>query len=526
MDTSIVRKIEIDKNHIENFPLETEDGTKRAKEKYHVNQVNQRNSYVKKEIELFEVYKNNIEEEFRKRLKLKMPNDKSEYYAVKEKEILNLLDTVKFNADISNSFKLDIDFILAKINDETSLEELNNLILEYINKFREYGISLGIDDFKYSMFTEEYMLAFFAEDGDKPKEVFDNIYFSCPDLMKHLKMNLREIIHKYDKELKSYVDKLKSDCDFTELINKYSSEKEKFNNELMSDEFNNINLFLNNDLNIDNYLDDCSTLIKNYNDLCVSGDYKSLSVEDKERFNGEIGTLSGVLRELSSYYKFLPIISNLLDRYKDKATIKNTYSSKKKEYDKENSIREKIYKDYLRAKGIGFLAKNNPLKIKNAKLKMNEQVRKLINLHDELLDLEITSKICELDETASIYDFFYKALSSFDYLEKIFSDKENYPDSLEENVLNYFKFLYNSSNYFIRKTSAFSEDDISIVIAEKYKLSGIAINAEEINSENIEEKIKNVEFIRRVQSIDNSDISRDFINNMCKMNEIVKKLDE
>ncbi|MBQ6323904.1 MAG: hypothetical protein IJI22_03625 [Bacilli bacterium] len=525
MDTSIVKKIEIDKNHIENFPLETEEGTKRAKEKYHIAQVEQRNSYVQKEIEIFECHKKNVEEEMQKRLKLRMPNDKSDYFSVKEKEVSTLLNNVKFNSNISNSFKLNLDFILAKINEETSLEELNDLILDFINKFREFGINLTIDDFKYSMFTEEYMMAFLEDDSNKSKEVFDNIYYSCPDLKMHIKMNLLDIINKYDKELSSYVEKLKSTEEFSELINKYSLERANLDEEVMRDEYTNLNSFLNKDLIIANYLDDNQTLIKTYNDLCIGGDYNSLSIEDKDKFNVEINSLFGVLNELSTYYKFLPIITNLLERYKDKATIKGTYSSKKKEYDKENSIREKLYKNYLKANGIGFLAKKKPLKIKNIKLKMNEQVRKLITLRDELLDLEITSKICELDETASIYDFFYRGLSSFEYLEKMFSDKELFSDSLEDNIDAYFKYLYSPNNYFIRKTNAFSEDDIATVIADKYKLLGIAVNSEEISSETISEKIKNIEFVKKVQSIDNSEISREFIDNMCKMNEIVKSLE-
>ena len=47
--TEISRAIEIDKKHINEYPLESEVGTKRMKENFHKNAVTQRNNYVKQQ---------------------------------------------------------------------------------------------------------------------------------------------------------------------------------------------------------------------------------------------------------------------------------------------------------------------------------------------------------------------------------------------------------------------------------------------------------------------------------------------
>ena len=54
--TEISRAIEIDKKHINEYPLESEVGTKRMKENFHKNAVIQRNNYVKKQQAVFAVY--------------------------------------------------------------------------------------------------------------------------------------------------------------------------------------------------------------------------------------------------------------------------------------------------------------------------------------------------------------------------------------------------------------------------------------------------------------------------------------
>ena len=53
-NTIDIKDIEIDKNHIDNFQLESSTGTKKMKEKFYKNAASERNAYIEKELVKFE----------------------------------------------------------------------------------------------------------------------------------------------------------------------------------------------------------------------------------------------------------------------------------------------------------------------------------------------------------------------------------------------------------------------------------------------------------------------------------------
>ena len=58
---SIVKKIDIDKTHIDNYVLETEEGTKRTKEKFYREASEQRNAYINNQLQEFQKSKGVLE---------------------------------------------------------------------------------------------------------------------------------------------------------------------------------------------------------------------------------------------------------------------------------------------------------------------------------------------------------------------------------------------------------------------------------------------------------------------------------
>ena len=534
MNNSIIKQIEINKNHIDNFALETDEGTKKVKEKFHLKAIEDRNNYVNGQHVVFDKYKVIIENELVERFKNKMPVDKTAEYDKELAEVDKLLNLVKLNSTIQDSFKLKLDFLIASIKEETSLEDLDNIILDFINRFKEYGIVLTIDDFKYSMFTEQYMASLLDNpNSDIMKDVFEKIYFACPMIKIQLKMNLKDVVSKYEKELAKYVQKLVEDENKNNQVNrdnvvsKYTSYRFDVGTKIAVDEYYNSKLFLDAKKKISDYLDDAPARGKNYNAFAINGDYASLSDVDKQKYNSAVMGLYLTLNELKKYYKYEFILKDLLERYKNKDSIKSQYASKKKELDKEDKKRKGIYKKYLKAKGVGFLARKNEAKMKNFMLEMNEQIKKLCTIYEEFEDLEMTNSLNKLSESASIYDLFYSALSSFSFLEKSFSSDEQFEEkSLEENVNDYFKFLYNPNNRFLRKVNALTEFDIVSIVAEKYKLLNLAVTNEMIDQDNIDATMDTVKYINLIQNIDRSHISISEINNLCKMQGIVVKDEE
>lgn len=530
-DISILKEIEIDKDHIDNYELETNQGTKRTKANFYKNAVEQRNNYTSKQQISFSKYRVTIENEMAIRIRRMLPKDKSKYYIKELEAISKLLDVVKLNSNISNSFKLKLDFIVAAIDDDTTLDEINNIIKDFIESFANYGIVLTLDDFKYSIFTEKYMKSFLDNSNyNVMKKVFESIYFTCPEIKLQLKMNLRYIISKYEKELEKFTVELKQklleehNTDSNNVITKYIDYRNTIGSKMAEDVYYNTKIFLENKRNINDYLTLAPVRVKNYNLFAMNENYDELDKVAKKSYNSAIMSLYLTLNELKKYYKYEFIVEDLLKRYKEKENAKNLYQSKKKEIDKEEKNRLTIYKEYLKATGVGLFAKKNEVKMKNSMLKMNEHLKKLNNLYEEYYDLEITYNLNSLNDSSSIYDLFMTSLTSFNFLLHKFQENKDFENiELSQCIEDYFKFIFNPNNVFLRKINVLVDYDISEIISEKYRLLNLNVTAEMINKDNIDLTMDAVGFINLIQNIEKSDTTLEKIKNLCEMTKVVSE---
>lgn len=525
-ESPVIKEININKNHIDNFILDTKEGTKRVKEKFHRNAVIERNNYINKENIKFKNYKVLIQNEMVTRLKRIMPIDKTNQYNKELSNVNKLFELVKLTCNISNSFKLKLDFIISSINDETSLDELNMAIKKFLDKFKEINIRLSLEDFKYTMFTEEYMDSYFKNfKFNNMNDIFESIYFNCPDIKLQLKMNLINIVNKYKKNISEYVDK-KITSELNELnlnkntvISEYINARNKIGSTIAKDEYYNTKKFLDDKIKMNDYLENSPARIKNFNTF--TSDYNSLDEYGKANYNNSTMGLYLTLNELKKYYSYEFIITDLLKRYKDKDSAKTSFVNKKKDLDKEEKNRVKIYKEYFKACGIGIFSRKDEVKKKNAMLKMNEEIKKIKKLYDEYYDLEITFNLNKLNESASIYDLFMISLSSFYFIEKMFTTNENFSDKdLYSNVDNYFKFIFNPNNDFLIDTNALVEYNITDIISEKYKLLNLIVTEESINKDNIDSTMDTLRYINLIQNIEHSNININTINNIYQMTKI------
>ena len=526
---TFVKIIDADHNHIDSFVLETEEGTKRTKDKFHREASESRNFYVNQQLGYFQELLKAVKSEIKRRYSLLMPVDKTDEYDAKLAEVSKLLSFIVLNSDISDSFKLKLDYIISSITEDTSLEELNNCIQRFIDCFKEIGISLTVEDFKYTIFTEKYMGSYFENsETNHMHAVFEEIFFSCPDIKLQLKMNLMYIIQEYSKQLSIYVDSKKrqlfSEAGVNEdsLISRYTSLRLEVGSQMAMDEYYNTKIFLDAKKKIADYIDGAPARVKNYDMFANTGVYASLDDVEKERYNSAIMGLFVTLNELKKYYRYEFIVKDLVDKYKNKDTSKNQYLAKKKEIEKEEKNRLAILKEYLKANGVGFLAKKNETKANQAILKMNEHIRKLDTLYQELQELEVSYYLAGVSESASIYDLFMTSLKSFSYLEKSFSSEDFEDKSLEENIDDLFRFLYNPNNAFLREINVFTDYNVTDVLADKYKLLKLNITSDMINSDSIDSTLESVSFINLIQNIERSDTNIHRIDNICKMRDIVE----
>lgn len=534
-NTVIDKEISINSEHINTFKLELESGTKKMKEKFHKSAVKERNEYVEEQIKKFDKYQVEVYRLLKSRVNSLLPSDKSNHYDSLKKNIEKEKQIIVFNNnDYSIDFKLGIFKLISSIdiNDDVSLNTINNTFLNIIKIFEDASIKLTISDFTYSMFTEKYMHVFLdnIEKNNRFEEVmkkcFDSIYWECPDIIKQLKLNFWSLLEKYEEKLKIYTDAVsyqllqKTGYDKNSLIDKYLGNVNKYNLEVSRDEFYNLDSFLSKKKNVLDYLDDSATRVKNLDQFVIDGEFKD--IEDSSKFYDNMVELAHTLSVLKLYYRYEFIIKDIQDKYSKKDANKSVFSNKLKEVNTEEGKRKKIYNDYLKACGKNLFHKVNEEKIKSNKLAINEEILKLDTLYNELHDLEIVELINKkVNSTDSLYDLFSLSYESYYYLEKMFNEhfKDSDDYSFEEELNKYFDFIYSPYNDFLKKINGFSMVDVSSVITDKYRLLGINVTNDNISVDNLDSFMDSVNYVKFIDDILKGDLSFDDINVIVKFRE-------
>lgn len=521
----ILKELEQIKSHIESFVLDREDGTKKMQEEFRKNAVAELNSYIISSNKKITSYRNIVEDLIHKRALSLMPQitNYSDMDKLIEEDSLKFIMTDRY---ISDSYKIGIDFILDSIDSDISLTVLNKKLVECLNIFNNVGIKYSIEDFNYSMFVYKYMELFLsvedkdsAEFNSRIRDLFEHIYWECPDIINHIKLNINYILNKNSKVISNYISSKSLDSRDV-CLSKYIEDVRVRTLRYDMDSYNYLDKFINNKLNIIDYLEGAGVRNKNFNQLV---DFDNLLENDKNKFKDSIHDLYYDLLELKNYYRYEGIIKDLLKRYNDKDTTKAEYLAKLKELDKEEVIRIKIYKEYQRSMGIGFLARKNPDKQKSLKIKINEQIGKIYKIYTEVNELEIGYKLSlYVDDASTLYNLFGIAFSSFTYLKKelnkIFVDT---PLDTRDMMSSYMKFVYNPSNTFIRKISGFSSFSIASVVSDRYKLLGLMISDTDIDKDHIDMFIDTVRFINDVYNMESSNLKINDIKFLVDSNKIV-----
>lgn len=526
--TVINKDISINTKHIDEFELELKSGTKKMKEKFHNKAIKERNAYINKEIDKFTRYQKDIYKLIKKKVNEIYPKDNTLEYDKYREKLSNYKKTIIFNSDkYSSFFKLNIFSLISKIDidDSVSLNDINDILSKIFNIFKDAGVNLNATDFSYSMFTYEYMSLFINSFGnnnfnDIMKKSFDNIYWECPDIIKHIKLNLWFLMDKYKEKLDIYsksraIELLNSTgLSKTELLNNYLKDVSNLDKMLARDDFYNLEMFMSKKKNILDYLVDSSTRTKNFDQFVIDGVFSDIT--DTSKFYNVMVDLAHTLGVLKMYYRYEFIIKDMQDKYNNRDENKTLYEQKLKEIKTEEAKRSKIYNDYLKATGKkGLFHRVNPQKEKSTKLEINEEILKLVTLYDELHDLEILDMINNnITNVSSLYDLFALSYNSYYYLEKMF--KEHFAEdtnfSFDEELDKYFDFIYSPYNEFLTKIYAFTNSSVPFVIVDKYRLLGINVTGDNINNDSLDTFMDTVNYVKTVYDISKSKLSLENIN--------------
>ena len=108
-------------------------------------------------------------------------------------------------------------------------------LFSFLDKFELVGIKLSKNDFDYTCYVYEYMSSFLEiryssqKNYDKLSEIFEKIYWSNPDIIRHIELSFRKLIRNNPKKFNNYIKKIQEDVMMANNITSYQECLEKLN---------------------------------------------------------------------------------------------------------------------------------------------------------------------------------------------------------------------------------------------------------------------------------------------------------
>lgn len=398
--------------------------------------------------------------------------------------------------------KMGLDKIIYKIDKyyKGNLEDINEQIYLAIQKFEEVGIKLKLSDFNYSIFVSQYMETFFDDKtkGDKKakklQQKFEEVYWKCSDIIIHIELNLRKIYMKNENDIDKYFEKEKNN-----IIRQYEKKREdikkmyeqkviKRDKEIERDKKQILDDFLNQKLNVADFEEE--KIKSNYSKLLPELSDEEFMNEDVQK---GIKEFLRSLYEYRNYLKFEFIIKDIQKYYKEKEKYKNSYKEAKK---KVEDIEKKIKKINKKATRKGIFKKTTK------KLKQTPEQKQItaeaINAYKEMELNKFYNKIYSiLRDDSTIYETLELASSYYNYLTKCIIENNSTitQDKIDRLIDELKLFLKNPYINIINNLTILEENDIAMIIKDRYKLLNFNIDKDDLDEKKLNGLIKILENI-------------------------------
>lgn len=395
-------------------------------------------------------------------------------------------DLVKIiNPNINTYQKMNLDYLLYKLNHyyQDDLVHTNEVILEIISKFNEVNIKLTAKDFHYSIYVNIYMDTLLSNKKDI-SDVFNKIYWQCPDILTQISLNFRYLYYKNKKEIDYYYKKvIKSN----EKINYYEAKYNTIYDEIKRIQHNDknylVNLFINHTFSINDFSE--TNIMKIKNNLL-------LDPNDSNNYNNLL-LLEETLFDYKKYLDIELIVNNIKELYSNKNSYKGLKDNKLKEIKKLETTLFKLNRKLIK-KGL-FKKKVNEEEVK---LKINSLINELVNNYKELDSLIIKDDIYNnVNDQMSLLDYLRITSENYIYIKDIL--KENNNDITNDEINNIIKelkdFLYQKDNSILSNIKLGIDKNIPRIISDRYKLCNFNVTEESFDKDSIDSIIKNVNIL-------------------------------
>ena len=443
-------------------------------------------------------------------------------------EELTNLEHIRFVLNNINTYyeKMGFDSLIYEISNyyNFQFDSLNRIINSFLDKFLLIKVTLSSKDFDYNCYVNEYMNAFLEvrnsnkEDYTEVSKIFEKIYWQDPDLISHIELNFRKLIKSHSSKFNKYISdlqrKLKSengikdykDC-MTKLKNKYI--------ELNMKEQENISDILTlakaGTIDMADYMNEAKARTQAFSSIAL--DTIDFSKGDsRDHFYENVFKLKQNLIEYKNYRQFIPLIDDFRKTYEKhlETEVKDT-DNKIKEIEKNigtkekklDALNKKIFKSTFKL--FGKKSDNKILKQESLNL-----CKELYNLYKDYDNEYFKSKILHnLGNSLTISDLL-NLYYSFDYYKKdsirrVF-DVKSY-DELIKLSDEFDIFAMNPTNVVMSGTPLFEYSNVSKIIVNKYRLSKLNIEDEDLDLNNIDTLLEKLELLLRINKIENSNSS-------------------
>ncbi|MBO5120673.1 MAG: hypothetical protein J6C28_03180 [Bacilli bacterium] len=462
----------------------------------------------------------------------------------KIKEKVVSLERVKFLLNPSNTYleKMGFDTLIYQINNYYTLnfKSLNVIINGFLDKFDQAGIHLNCDDFDYTCYVHEYMSAFLDvrhnkdKDYTKVSQIFEQIYWLNPEIIQHIELNFRKLIRKNQKKLNAYISSLqreemaktnvKSYAESIEELQEAYIELNMRQKETIADI---IELSKSGAIDIEQYLESSKVRTQAYQSLIAD----SFNLDDKDKMNNICDALEKFklnISELTNYYEFSALFKDFKSKYEKIVSTLSTKKTNHKSFkdievqiDKKEEELSKLNKRIYSNKPRLFKVQSD-VELKNLKMETVIKAKELYELYKKYDEEYFNDEVMQvLSGTMSISDLL-NLYYSFDYFKKIAIQKV-YRLTTYEDVIKYSEnfdlYAMNPTNVIINGVAVFQDSNLPRIIANKYRLSNIHIEEEDLIEDNLKPLLNKINIILRTHKIDNSSTSIEKIWFITKVNK-------
>ena len=436
---------------------------------------------------------------------------------VKLKEYLNksernLLFLNPYNDSYEKTNLNEVLYDLRKFY-QNDLTKVNNDIKIALDYFSTVGINLTEKDFNYGKEVETYMKVFFQledKNSDKLHEVFDKLYWKCPNLIEYINICLRHLYSSNKKAFESYcsnqvkgIDLAKEEDHFYYMYSNYL-QKSSSDIKILQDKF------------LEGTLD-----IKEYEDSKVDKLKSSILLKEDENDDqiGNILKLSYSLYEYKMYLEFKDVLEKVKVIYQDKGNKSLTKSiiksidkceKKIKKANKKIRFKKMLHKEKAKTEKFYNIINTNLLELKDLYKNYDESKFK------EVIATKLNDNSTLLEALKILYSY------KIDFSKLLKEDNEEITaQEISDKIKDLKDFILYPNNNLVSNMTITDDRDMMTIVLDKYKLMNIKLTAEQLEETSIDSLISLVDKILINYYIKNSKYSYEKLNDACDIKKVL-----